>query len=290
MCLYLKDCDNFWKTVMKMKLLLLLLLLLAPANKLLVQEIPDCWCMPRYYPPNEEYFNEHFYFDTCEARYITKNCDSSYWLNINRTFDGRDRIYAKYYWLIWFDVKAFPLPYYDPDTTIEVTWRDADSVNYPEIKDSLEIIENEYGNFKMVKLHPELNQPGIGQAFRVSFDNYVNGVELENKFNSITFTNCDFKAGTYEINDIEDLYKDIYKYLIISPNPASEYIEIEVGVRHAVTLQNVQIQIFDVYGEYVLSVWANGRSPLHRIDISGLADGVYFLRIGNETQKFVVIK
>jgi hypothetical protein len=70
-------------------------------------------------------------------------------------------------------VKAFPTPYYDKDTTIILTWNDVDSVNYPDIKDSLEQIAYDYGNYILVKVHPDLVEPDGGQKFHVYFDDYV---------------------------------------------------------------------------------------------------------------------
>ncbi|MBI5325457.1 MAG: hypothetical protein HZB41_09345, partial [Ignavibacteriae bacterium] len=180
------------KTKLELIIFAVLFLALYCLPQKLTAQIPDCWCMPKYYPPNGEFFNEHFRYDTCGVELSSSTCDSIYWLNMNKTYYGRNRIYAKREWVLWFDVKAFTFPYYPPDTIIEATWRDVDSINYPEIRDSLKMIENEYGYNKMIKMHPELIQPGEGQSFIVSFENYVNGVELENKFNSIHYANCDF--------------------------------------------------------------------------------------------------
>jgi hypothetical protein len=71
----------------------------------------------------------------------------------------------------------------------------------------------------------------------------------------------------------------------ISPNPASDFIEISVGTRRAVSEQS-EFKIFNVYGQTVLSVGEIHELPL-RIDISGLAPGMYFVRIGDRVGKFV---
>ena len=279
------------KVIMKRVVVILFLVLLVPNGNLFLQELPDCWCIPRYYPPNEEYFNEHFYYDTCGAVYTSYSCDSSYWLNLNRTFDGRNRIYAKREWVLWFDVKAFPLPYYPPDTIIEVSWRDVDSINYTEIKDNLKKIEIEYGNYIMKKIAPELNQPGIGQAFRIFFDNYVNGVELENKFNTILFAKCSFHPHVWEINNVSEYTELDYSTIHIYPNPANEYIEInfERCPTSARCRTSGIIEIYNVLGEKVKSPIPNtlNPNPKFRVDVSDLPDGVYFVRFGEFVGRFL---
>jgi len=47
-----------------------------------------------------------------------------------------------------------------------------------------------------------------------------------------------------------------------------------------------EIQIFDVFGECLLTI-PNTLNPIPKIDVSGLAVGVYFVRIGNIFSKFV---
>ncbi len=73
----------------------------------------------------------------------------------------------------------------------------------------------------------------------------------------------------------------------ISPNPATDFIEILVGTRRAVSDQS-EIKILNIYGQTVLSVGAIHELPL-RVDISVLARGMYFVRIGDRVQKFVKI-
>jgi hypothetical protein len=73
----------------------------------------------------------------------------------------------------------------------------------------------------------------------------------------------------------------------ISPNPSTDFIEISVGTGRAVSEQS-DIKIFNIYGQTVLSVGAIHELPL-RVDISGLAPGMYFVRIGDRVQKLVKI-
>ncbi len=75
---------------------------------------------------------------------------------------------------------------------------------------------------------------------------------------------------------------DYDRYIKIYPNPAGDVINVEC------TMNNVQlggeIEVVDVYGKTVHAVvGANNDSPLRtRIDVSGLAAGVYFVRIATD--------
>jgi hypothetical protein len=74
---------------------------------------------------------------------------------------------------------------------------------------------------------------------------------------------------------------------IISPNPASDFIEISVGANGRSPLQ-IEIRIYDVFGQRVnltptLFILDEGV----RIDVSGLAPGMYFVRVGENIGKFV---
>jgi len=68
------------------------------------------------------------------------------------------------------------------------------------------------------------------------------------------------------------------------PNPTSGQIIItNYELR---TLSEVEVEIYDIYGKNVISLTAQS-SPLISIDISHLANGMYFLRIGNQVFKVV---
>ncbi|MFH1050228.1 MAG: two-component regulator propeller domain-containing protein [bacterium] len=83
------------------------------------------------------------------------------------------------------------------------------------------------------------------------------------------------------------------------PNPASEYIEIKL-LESSKLSESYQIQIYNVYGECLTNLYPTPYThliPLERgmergvrIDVSGFPDGVYFVRIGNEMKKFVVLR
>jgi photosystem II stability/assembly factor-like uncharacterized protein len=82
-----------------------------------------------------------------------------------------------------------------------------------------------------------------------------------------------------------DALLTIYADNFLSPNPATDYIEISVGANGLSSIQNNLI-INNIYGQNVLSVGAIHELPL-RIDVSSLPSGMYFVRIGDRVQKFV---
>ncbi len=111
---------------------------------------------------------------------------------------------------------------------------------------------------------------------------------------------------TKVISDVGDI--SVNDSFTVFPNPASEYIEINIGAdsrwqsfdKLRMTedgREEWDIQIYNVLGECVSNLTnALVNTPLTplergiRIDVSRLAVGMYFVRIGNEFQKFVVIK
>jgi hypothetical protein len=89
---------------------------------------------------------------------------------------------------------------------------------------------------------------------------------------------------TSNFSDVEETYG---KIVYISPNPATDFIEINCRGEVTSPLQS-DVRIYDVYGQRVnltptLSILGEGV----RIDVSGLSPGMYFVRIGDKVGKFV---
>ncbi len=76
----------------------------------------------------------------------------------------------------------------------------------------------------------------------------------------------------------------------ISPNPATNFIEISVGANGRSPLQST-VKIYNVYGQIVSTFNPTPTLPASRegvsMDVSGLAPGMYFVRIGDRVGKFV---
>ena len=76
---------------------------------------------------------------------------------------------------------------------------------------------------------------------------------------------------------------------VIYPNPATDYIDIAVAGNRT---RKAPVRVFDVLGNVVLSSPAcSAGTPSEgghiRLDVSGLAMGVYFVRVGGKMYKFV---
>ncbi len=73
--------------------------------------------------------------------------------------------------------------------------------------------------------------------------------------------------------------------IIITPNPATDFIEI--------TGAEGEVRIFDVFGRELttpaLRATPSDSKRNLRIDVSLLAPGVYFVRVGDKVEKFVKI-
>ncbi len=90
-------------------------------------------------------------------------------------------------------------------------------------------------------------------------------------------------------NSIEDELKISNNLFSISPNPASDFIEIyhpplEKGSG------GVDIKIYDLFGQNVSTPVCFADTPAsvgQRIDVSALAPGMYFVRIGDRVSKFI---
>lgn len=70
---------------------------------------------------------------------------------------------------------------------------------------------------------------------------------------------------------------------ILYPNPAMDYIEI-TRVSNSPSFQNAMVEIYTVLGEQVMHVEAKENIE---IDISGLAAGLYFVKVGEMVGRFV---
>jgi hypothetical protein len=75
--------------------------------------------------------------------------------------------------------------------------------------------------------------------------------------------------------------------IIIHPNPATDYIYINLTSANQVEKANHQIMIFNNLGQHVTSAPYLSESERVKIDVSHLTPGVYFVGIGNRTEKFV---
>jgi len=111
-----------------------------------------------------------------------------------------------------------------------------------------------------------------------------------NKKVEMTITKIDPTDVEESINNLSDV--------IISPNPASEYIEINLErcapLSKSGTSEGNAIKIYNTFGECVMELkdvqHLGDVGHLKRISISYLPVGLYFIQIGNYLEKLVVLR
>ncbi len=127
----------------------------------------------------------------------------------------------------------------------------------------------------------------------VIWDNISSGIN-HNSINLLSISPNGFyfvgavKGGLYRSRDkfvsVEEKPKPSDE-IVVTPNPASDFIEISVGANGRSPLQS-DIKILNIFGQTVLTVGVIHELPL-QIDVSSLAIGIYFVRIGDRVSKFV---
>lgn len=101
----------------------------------------------------------------------------------------------------------------------------------------------------------------------------------------ITFTsNSSTTAGGweayYEINNVGVEESGTFEYLNVFPNPANDNITVELQTK---STQSINIELMTITGEIIISESSKASGKFTRsIDISKLAQGIYFLKITNE--------
>lgn len=138
-----------------------------------------------------------------------------------------------------------------------------------------------------------LETPAISSLYETPTGNLIFTAIAGNKLDSIKISEISLEpvSVSEEINNL---------YMKISPNPATEYITINLSSINPTLKRGVEgigfrvdgkpiVEIYDVMGVLVqyTSEEAIHELPLQRIDISNLTPGVYFVKIGDKVEKFV---
>ena len=88
-----------------------------------------------------------------------------------------------------------------------------------------------------------------------------------------------------ELTEVDDnIHEPI---LSISPNPARDYIDINF---EKCWTSEEEIEIYNILGEKVASESIHPPAGSHRMNISNLPAGLYYIRIGNYSDKFLVMR
>jgi|GEM_PF-4105002 len=215
---------------------------------------------------------------------------------------------TQYYWKlryttdsnmsIWTEIKTFrtvkqdlgiPVLLFPPDSSIEM-----DTSLYLNWTDSIE--SNTY--HLQVSGNMEFQNPVVDEVSLIEREYLVSGLKHNKKYywrvrnsNGYDFGEYSkvFNFTTKAASSVkDDNFNDIKIY--ISPNPASEYIEIFVGANGCSSVH--EIKIFNTFGQSVINyelAISNNVENL-RIDVSQMPVGMYYVSIENKFAKFVVLR
>ncbi len=269
----------------KVNLLLIIFLLNYPLYQLFSQIDTNCLCTPVFPIKNPGKVK----IDTCGIL-ISGSCNEIaekflYGLKIAKKYYTKNSISITFQTDIWY---IPPAP--NEDSVIIVYINEIDE-KFSEIKNHLLQLQEEYGYFYLIKNYPRSDSGERSKIYVVEFSNYINAYEFVDDCILQNVMNCNF-FGELLVPPESVEQQSTNLDIIISPNPSSEYIEIEIDDKLSESSklsESYQMKIYNIFGECILSIRANSRSPL-RIDVSHFPNGMYFLRIGNEIQKFVVLR
>ena len=117
-----------------------------------------------------------------------------------------------------------------------------------------------------------------------TFQNYI---YTENGKYSVAVTNefgCTAISTEMDVNDVGIVETHCNASLRVYPNPTNGQLTIAISdLRH----ETVNVEIYDVVGQNVGTWRAASLQEEITIDISSLASGMYFLKVGNKTARFV---
>lgn len=136
-----------------------------------------------------------------------------------------------------------------------------------------------------------------GQILNISPSKGIIVVRMGDRPDDQLFISTDFSNDIWKyLNEImagETSVGEDSEEIGIYPNPAADYIEIS-GILNPTLKRGVEdvkeIKIYNTHGELLISVGTGRDLSLQRIDISHLPVGLYFLRIGKYSEKFIVVR
>ncbi len=190
--------------------------------------------------------------------------------------------FGKKYFTVMFNYNIIPRTYLaPPEAIIEYTIDSIDSKYSIAINEFTQLKLN-YGNFKFREKVPNMPDTSIviPRTLYLIFDNYVPIKEIELLINGFTSVESGYFSSWFGlISDVDDSKinnSDIFIY----PNPVSNIIMIQ-GIDSS-DMQSYSI--FDTYGKKIIEGEFN-----KQIDVSYLIPGVYFIKVGNKSYKFIKI-
>jgi CubicO group peptidase (beta-lactamase class C family) len=136
-----------------------------------------------------------------------------------------------------------------------------------------------------------------GQCLHISPSNGIVWVRMGEDSGEALFIAKDFSSQIWEflneIMDIETSIADEINTFSIFPNPASDYIEISINKPSCpdfIGAEGSDIAIYDVLGNIVKSESIHPMTRSHRMNVANLPAGVYFVKVGAQVKKILVVR
>ena len=150
-----------------------------------------------------------------------------------------------------------------------------------------------FGSEKEVVRFDGINWTSFNKFNSEMKSNYITCIYWSNKKNILYVGTALDGLYVYYPNGFPftSITEEIKKMGNIKPIPATDYIEINVGAGSKHNLM-IDFQIFNLTGEKIsspsdLSPALSEGEGVRKIDVSNLAPGVYFIKIGDKFEKFV---
>lgn len=187
---------------------------------------------------------------------------------LNKNNDTTTLVYRGGPWIAHYDAKGFLLW-----ERVIVDWRYAGKDDLALFYD-MEIL----GNGDIL----------LSGTFRNPQDSYDMWLLRTDK-NGCPFPNCKGKLQniTKETSEVKTLSDELH-HVKVFPNPAAERLVIELYDES--TTDQIEISVFDAFGQQHLRKTANSSDSIFTLDISDLSSGTYLLRIQNKEGNFSVKK
>lgn len=185
--------------------------------------------------------------------------------------------FAKHYYYLQFEENYYPF-----DTGLKPIDRKEVkdiSSSKPELISAFQDLESQFGKIYFLGLDFEEPDSVIfdNPVLRITFEDYQDFRAVEIAFNSQVPNMRDFHYWQRALIflSVEDNESN---GINIFPNPANNFIDVHIGNNDKLS----NIIIYNSLGNKIFE-----SEFQHKIDISELNSGIYFLKVGNKVQKFI---
>ncbi|TAL67758.1 MAG: T9SS type A sorting domain-containing protein [Bacteroidetes bacterium] len=267
------------------------ILFVAMPQRAEAQTTDSCWCIKdiKEIITGDTTLYGSWALDTCNIG-IEGNCQEllrGMLSNPSSTVNYEARLYSKTRFEIWIDTILISR---SSTTLTTFTWDDIDN-RFIEIKQGLEDLENNYGEYSLIPLSSwENDSIGNRQIFGLDFENFVNIAEV---LDFLYHINDSLSGNLYLHSKYDWLYtidyleENIQKediIIMINPNPVNDQLNINFDWNLA---GDIELNIFDIQGnilEYKSIKCHFGKNNIN-IDFKNYLTGVYFLQILYKNEK-----